>query len=164
MLRVDERRHAAKLLRFRNDLQRQRRLARRLGAEDLDDAAARHAADAERVIDADGAGRNRVDRLDGALLAQAHDRALAELLLDLADGQFDGLEAFLVLAVVAFVLVHWRHAAPHNLASHQTGRPLVRHSGRLLLNWKPRHARTGAWAFSCPVIARAGSVDEAEPF
>ena len=97
VLGVDERRHAAQLLRFGDDLQRQRRLARRLGPEDLDDAAARHAADAERVVDADGAGRNGVDRLDGALLAEAHDRTLAELLLDLADRELDGLEAFLVL-------------------------------------------------------------------
>ena len=101
MLGVHERRHAAELLRFGNHLQRQRRLARRLGPEDLDDAAARHAADAKRVVDADGAGRNGVDRLDGALLAEAHDRALAELLFDLADGQLDGLDAFAVLTVVS---------------------------------------------------------------
>ena len=30
--------------------------------------------------------------VDGVLLAEAHDRALAELLLDLADGQLDGLQ------------------------------------------------------------------------
>ena len=71
VLGVDERRHAAELLRLGNHLQRQRRLARRLRPEDLDDAAARHAADAERVVDADGAGGNRVDRLNGALLARA---------------------------------------------------------------------------------------------
>ena len=35
-----------------------------------------------------------------AFLAQAHDRAFAELLLDLADGQFDGLHFFAILAVV----------------------------------------------------------------
>ena len=93
MLGVDERRHAAELLRLGDDLQRQRGLAGRLRPEDLDDAAARHAADAERVVDADGAGGNGVDRLDGAFLAEAHDRALAELLLDLADGQFDGFQA-----------------------------------------------------------------------
>ena len=38
---VDERGHAAGLLRLRDDLQRQRRLARRFRPEDLDDAAAR---------------------------------------------------------------------------------------------------------------------------
>ena len=101
VLGVDERRHAAELLRFGDHLQRQRRLARRLRPEDLDDAAARHAADAERVVDADGAGGNGVDRLDRALLPEAHDRALAELLLDLADGQFDGFELFAVLTIVA---------------------------------------------------------------
>ena len=104
VLGVDERRHAAELLRFGDDLQRQRRLARRLRSEDLDDAAARHAADAERVVDADGAGRNGVDRLDGALLAEPHDRALAELLFDLADGQLDGLDAFAVLRSSSFVV------------------------------------------------------------
>ena len=36
-----------------------------------------------------------VDGGDGALLAEAHDRALAELLFDLADGHVDGLDAFL---------------------------------------------------------------------
>ena len=52
----------------------------RLRSEDFNDAAARHAADAERVVDADGPGGDGIDRLDGAFLAQAHDRALAELL------------------------------------------------------------------------------------
>ena len=102
VLGVDERRHAAQLLRLGDDLQRERGLARRLRPEDLDDAAARHAADAERVVDADRAGRDRFDRLNRALLAQAHDRAFAELLFDLADGQFDRLEALAVLTFVAF--------------------------------------------------------------
>src|SRR5262245_36628052 len=58
MFGVHECRHAAALLGFRDDLERQRRLARGLRAEDFDDATARHAADAERVVDADGASRN----------------------------------------------------------------------------------------------------------
>ena len=66
VLGVDERRHAAELLRLGDDLQRQRRLARRFRAEDLDDAAARHAADAERVVDADRAGGDGVDRRESA--------------------------------------------------------------------------------------------------
>ena len=103
MLGVHERGHAAELLGLGNHLQRQRRLARRLRPEDLDDAAARHAAHAERVVDADRAGGNGVDRLDRALLAQPHDRALAELLFDLADGQLDRLGALAVLAVVSVV-------------------------------------------------------------
>jgi hypothetical protein len=115
MFGIDEGGHAAELLRLRDDLQRQRGLARRLRAEDLDDAAARHAADAERVVDADRAGGDGIDRLNGALLAEAHDRALAELLFDLADGQLHGLEPFLVLAIVAVGSVHcWRHAAPRS--------------------------------------------------
>ena len=92
VLGVDERRHAAEFLRLRDHLQRQRRLAGGLRPEDLDDAAARHAADAEGEVDADGAGRNGVDRLDGALLPEAHDGALAELFFDLADGKLDGFE------------------------------------------------------------------------
>ena len=43
---------------------------------------------------------------DRALLAEAHDRALAELLFDLADGQFEGLVAFLLVVAIE------RHGAP----------------------------------------------------
>src|SRR5205823_340988 len=101
MLGIDKRGHAAKLLRLGNHLQGKRRLSGRLGSENLDDAAARNAADPEREVDADRAGRNRVDRLNRALLAQAHDRSFAELLLDLADGQIDGLGALAILTLVA---------------------------------------------------------------
>ena len=99
VLGVHEGRHAAKLLRLGNDLQRQRGLARGFGSEDLDDAAARHAADPERVVEAHRPGRNGGNRRDGVLLPEAHDRALAELFLDLADGRLDGLEAFAVVPV-----------------------------------------------------------------
>src|SRR5262245_33622644 len=97
VLGVDKRRQAAQFLRFGDHLQRQRRLARRFRPEDFDDTPARQAADPEGEVDGDGAGRNRVDRLNGALLAEAHDRTLAELLLDLANGQVDGPETFLIL-------------------------------------------------------------------
>jgi hypothetical protein len=46
MLRVHKRRQAAGLLRLGNDLQRNRRLARRLRPEDLNHPPARHAAHA----------------------------------------------------------------------------------------------------------------------
>ena len=59
VLGVDEGAHAARALRLGDRVQRQRRLARRLGAVDLDDAAARQAADAEREVEADRAGRDR---------------------------------------------------------------------------------------------------------
>jgi hypothetical protein len=48
---VDEGAGAADLLHLRDDLQRQRGLARRLGAVDLDHAAARQPADAERDVE-----------------------------------------------------------------------------------------------------------------
>src|SRR5262245_54615039 len=99
MLGVDEGRHAALLLRLGDDLQRERGLARRLRTEHLDDAAAWDAADAEGIVEADGAGRDRGDLRDDILGAQAHDRALAELLFDLADGHFDGLEALAIVTV-----------------------------------------------------------------
>ena len=106
VLDVDERRHAAGLLRLGDDVQRERRLARRFRAEDLDDAAARQSADAEREVERDRSGGDGRDRHDGVLLAEAHDRALAELLFDLAHGQVEGLHA--LFAVVAFR----RHGAP----------------------------------------------------
>ena len=61
VLGVDERAHAAGALRLGDRVQRQRGLARRLGAVDLDDAAARQAADAEREVERDRAGRDDVD-------------------------------------------------------------------------------------------------------
>ncbi len=95
VLGVDERRQAAVLLRLGNDLQGQRGLAGRFRPEDLDDATARQAADAERVVDADRAGRDGFHGRDGVALPEAHDGALAKLLLDLADGHVEGLDPFL---------------------------------------------------------------------
>ena len=45
--------------------------------------------------------------LIGLLRPETHDRALTELLLDLADGHFDGLHTLTVVAVF-----NWRHNAP----------------------------------------------------
>src|SRR5262249_48731137 len=127
MFRVHECRDATKFLRFRDDLQRQRRLARGFRTEDFDDAAAWHAADTQRIVDADRTGRNGIDRLNRAFFAEAHDRALAELLFDLADSQFDRLHAFAVLTVVAFLLYllngNWRHGCSLSLGR-PAGRPL----------------------------------------
>ena len=96
MLGVDEGRDAADLLRLRDDVQGERRLAGGLRPEDLDDAAAGQPADAERPVEADGAGRDGVNGRDGVLAAKPHDGSFAELFLDLADGHFDGLHAFFV--------------------------------------------------------------------
>jgi hypothetical protein len=114
VLGVHEGRHAARLLRLRDDLQRQRGLARGLRPEDLDDAAARHAADAERVVDADGAGGDDLDGRHATLLAEPHDRPLAELLFNLANGQLEGLVTFLL--VVTFK----RHGTPSRAWGIQT--------------------------------------------
>ncbi len=56
----------------------------------LDDAAARQAAEAQRHVQRDRTGRDHLDR-HPRLLAEAHDRALAELPLDLEEGSLQGL-------------------------------------------------------------------------
>ncbi len=80
VLGVDERGLAAHLLRLRDDVQRDSRLARGFRPVNLHDTAARQAADAQRGIQPDRAGRDMVD-VHAGVFAQAHDRALAVLLL-----------------------------------------------------------------------------------
>src|SRR5436190_11356149 len=89
VLRIDEGADTAPLLTLGDQLEGERRLARRLGAVDLDDPAARDAADAERDVEAEGAGRQHGDVAGERRLAEPHDRALAELLLDLAEREID---------------------------------------------------------------------------
>ena len=81
---IDEGAGAAALLRFRDGVQRQRRLARAFRPVDLHDPALRQPADAEREVEAERAGRDHLDLRIGGLVAHAHDRALAEGPLDLA--------------------------------------------------------------------------------
>ena len=93
VLGVDEGGYAALLLRLADGGQRQCRLARRLRAVDLDDTPAREAADADGGIDGDrsrgdGGDRHRLP------LPEPHDRALAELALDLGEGVVDRLDSF----------------------------------------------------------------------
>ena len=102
VLGIDERRRAAAALHFGDHLQRQRGLARGFRAVDLDHAAARQAADAERDIQSERAGGHRFDVIGRRGIAQPHDRALAELLLDLAECGGERLLAILVHA--------WFHA------------------------------------------------------
>ena len=64
VLGVDEGAGAAELLHLGDDLQRERGLARRFRAVDLDHAAARQAADAERDVQAERAGGDDLDVLD----------------------------------------------------------------------------------------------------
>src|SRR6476646_8221136 len=79
---VDERADAAPLLGLADDVQRQRRLARRLRSVDLDDAPARQAAHAQRDVEAARTARDHLHLGRGHPLAETHDAPLAELLLD----------------------------------------------------------------------------------
>ena len=94
VLGVDEGADAAAPLCLGDHVVDEGRLARGLGAEDLDDAAAWQAADPERKIERERAGRDRADR-DRRAVVHLHDRSLAELPLDLAERY-----------VECFVLVH----------------------------------------------------------
>src|SRR5437763_1107879 len=69
----DEGADAALLLRVRQAVQRERGLARGGRAIDLDHPAARQAADAERDIEAERAGGDRVDIHRLVVLAEPHD-------------------------------------------------------------------------------------------
>jgi len=96
MLRVDEGGQTARLLGLGNDVKGKRRLAARLGAVDLDDAAAGDTAHAESHVEAQ---RPRGDHghVDDLLAAEAHDGALAELALDLGDGKLYCLLSILLM-------------------------------------------------------------------
>jgi hypothetical protein len=90
VLDVDERGDATPGLGLGDDVLADRRLPRRLRTEDLRDPAARDAADAERQVESDRSG---ADRVNGLLLARAelHDGARPELLLDPRDRGGHGL-------------------------------------------------------------------------
>ena len=92
VLGVDEGADAAAALRLGDHVVDERRLARRLRAEDLDDAAARQPADAECEVERERAGR---DRAHGDLrpVAHPHDRSLAERPLDLSERRVECLLA-----------------------------------------------------------------------
>ena len=78
----------------------ERGLARGFRAVDLDHAAARQAADAERDVEAERAGRDDLDVVGDVRVAQPHDRALAELLLDLRQRGCQGLGLVVVHPVL----------------------------------------------------------------
>jgi hypothetical protein len=83
MLRVDEGAGAALLLSLGHAMQRQRGFPGGFWAIDFDHPPARQPADAERDIEAERAGRDRIHLDVLVALAQPHDRALAEIALDL---------------------------------------------------------------------------------
>ena len=86
MLCVDERRNAARLLCLSDHVQRDRRLARGLGTEHLDDASARNAADAKRDIERQDPRGDHLDVHVRLGFTEAHDRPLAMRLLDVLQG------------------------------------------------------------------------------
>ena len=92
VLGVDEGADAAAALRLGDHVVDERRLARRLGPEDLDHAAARQPADAERDVERERPGRDGGDR-DLRLVVHLHDGALAELPLDLSERDVECLLA-----------------------------------------------------------------------
>ena len=100
MLDVDERGITAHLLPFRDAVQRERRLTGGFRPVDLDDSAARQAADAERKIQRKRARGDGL-HLQRVVLAEPHHGALAELLLDLRQRRFKRLDFVLRLDFVA---------------------------------------------------------------
>ena len=90
VLGVDVGARAAVALGLGDHVHRERRLARRLRAEDLDDPSPRQAADPEREVERE---RTRGDGFDAdvAPLPQLHDRSLAELLVDLCERHVERL-------------------------------------------------------------------------
>lgn len=81
-LGIDEGSDAARFLRLGDRMNRERRLARRLGTEYLSHPALGVASDAERLIDRNRSRRNNRDLVD-LLALHLHDRTLAEVLFDL---------------------------------------------------------------------------------
>ena len=96
MLRVHERDLAALFLRFRHDVQRQRRFTGGFRAVDLNDASLRNAADAKRRVQCQRAGRDRV-HVHLRLVAETHNGPFAEILLDLLQC---GLQRFFLVAAL----------------------------------------------------------------
>ena len=97
MLGVDEGGRAAGLLDFSHGMQGQRRLARALRPEHLDDAATRQATNAQRHVEAQRTGRDGRNLRHHPALAKLHHRALAEGAVDLCDRR---LQRALLVAVV----------------------------------------------------------------
>ncbi len=86
VLDVNERRRSSGALRLGDRVKRKRRLAARFGAVDFHHAPAGKTADAQREVERDRAAR--YDLVGHSLLkiSHPHDRALAELALDLREG------------------------------------------------------------------------------
>src|SRR5690606_11816616 len=82
---IDKRCCSAGTLCLGDCLQRECRLTGGLRPVDFDDAPARQTADTKRDIQTERSRRDHIDVVDRACIAEAHDRALAELLFDLPE-------------------------------------------------------------------------------
>ena len=94
VLGIDKRAGAALLLHLGNHLQRQGGLARRLRAIDFDHTATGQATHAQCNVQAQRASGNHLNVLNGLAFTQAHDGALAKLLLNLRQRCGQGLGLF----------------------------------------------------------------------
>src|SRR6185312_761495 len=112
---IDERGGTAGALAVGDRLQGHGGLAGRLRAVDLDHAAARQTADAERDVQPQRTGGDRLDRLVDAV-AHAHHGTLAELLFDLAEGGGERLALVVIHRLGSGWAVNGRHDA--RIASH----------------------------------------------
>ncbi|MNI22150.1 hypothetical protein D3C73_757010 [compost metagenome] len=91
MFSIDEGADAALLLGFCNRLQRECRLTRTFRTVNFDDTALGETANAERNIEAERAGRNRLDLDDTVVRTELHDRAFAEGSFNLRECCFERL-------------------------------------------------------------------------
>ena len=82
MLRIDERRLPAQLLRFGDDVQRHRGLAARFGAKDFNDAAAGETANPQRGVNRQAPAGNYTNGHQNVPATQAHDGTLTVGLFD----------------------------------------------------------------------------------
>ncbi len=106
MLGVDERGGTAGTLAAGNGLQRHGGLAGGLRPVDLDHTSTRQATDAKRDVQPQRAGGHRLDGFVDAV-AHAHDRALAELLFDLAEGGGERLALVVIHRLVFRLGCEW---------------------------------------------------------
>ena len=93
VLSVYKRSQPAQPLRFRNHLQSDGRLSRRLRPEDFRNPPAGNATHAQCSVKADGAGGDHRDGQQRLLRAQADNGAFAKLFFDLCEGEFYGFGA-----------------------------------------------------------------------
>ena len=97
VLGVNEGAQTAHFLGLGHEMQSHGGLAAALRAKNFHNAAPGNAANAQRAIQHEAAGRNDAHIQLGALVAQAHHRTLAELLVNLTDGVLQGFLSIILL-------------------------------------------------------------------